>query len=48
MLDARGDDEKAALASAEPVLATFASASVAGVAATGPRRGAEAPFIVYA
>jgi hypothetical protein len=40
MLDARGDDEIAARASAEPVLATLASASVAGVAATGPRRGA--------
>jgi hypothetical protein len=40
MLDARGDDETAALASAQPLLATLASASVAGVAATGPRRGA--------
>jgi hypothetical protein len=40
MLDASGDDETAARASAEPVLATLASASVAGVAATGPCRGA--------
>ena len=39
-LETRSDDESAALASAEPVLATLASASVAGVAATGARRGA--------
>jgi transposase-like zinc-binding protein/putative transposase len=39
-LDGRGDDDGAALASAEPALATIAGASVAGVAATGPRRGA--------
>ena len=39
-LDTRSDDESAALASAEPVLATLAGASVAGVAATGARRGA--------
>jgi hypothetical protein len=40
LMDARGDDESTAFASAEPVLATLAGASVAGVAATGPRRGA--------
>ena len=40
ILDARGDDDSAALASAEPALANLAGASVAGVAATGPRRGA--------
>jgi hypothetical protein len=38
-LDARGDHDGTALASAEPVLATLAGASVAGVAAIGPRRG---------
>ncbi len=38
-LDARGDHDGTALASAEPVLATLAGASVAGVAAMGPRRG---------
>jgi putative transposase/transposase-like zinc-binding protein len=40
ILDARCDDDGAPLASAEPGLATLAGASVAGVAATGPRRGA--------
>ena len=39
-LDARGDDDGAGVASAEPVLATLAGASVAGIAASGPRRGA--------
>lgn len=41
-LDARGDDDGAGFASAEPLLAILASASVAGVAASGPRRGARA------
>jgi hypothetical protein len=39
-LDARGDDDGAGMASAEPALATLAGASVAGIAATGRRRGA--------
>jgi hypothetical protein len=39
-LDARGDDDGAGFASAEPLLATLAGASVAGIAASGPRRGA--------
>jgi putative transposase/transposase-like zinc-binding protein len=40
ILDAQGDDDGAALASTEPGLATLAGASVAGVGASGPRRGA--------
>ena len=40
MLNARGDDGSDALARGEPALTTLASASVAGVTATGPRRGA--------
>ena len=39
-LDAQGDDDGAGVASAEPVLAILAGASVAGVAAAGPHRGA--------
>ncbi len=39
-LEAQGDEGGAALASTEPVLAALAGASVAGVAAAGPRRGA--------
>jgi Putative transposase/Transposase zinc-binding domain len=39
-LDARGDDDGAGMASAEPALATLAGASVAGIAATGRCRGA--------
>jgi len=39
-LDARGDDDGAASASAEPVLAALAGASVVGVMASGPHRGA--------
>jgi hypothetical protein len=39
-LEAQGDEGGAALAGAEPILAALAGASVAGVAASGPRRGA--------
>jgi Putative transposase len=38
-LEGRGDEDGSGLAGAEPVLATLAGASVAGIAATGPRRG---------
>jgi hypothetical protein len=40
ILGERGEDDGAALTSAGPALATLATASVAGIAATGPRRGA--------
>jgi hypothetical protein len=42
LMDVRGDAEIAAFARSEPMLATLTGASVAGVAATGPRRGEDA------